>query len=170
MEIGLNSVSCLPGHKKLFSNDHQCPVMNDPTADPKDILPARDEKSKNLTPGHALGGLLSKLDAQAVCGRRRLVASTSHNYPQTATRARTSPSLCFESQKATRAGHISVAGLARELPHTIPPTRPATTTNAQRLPHCALCLLRRHTYLRSAAPCLLSLSRPCAHRSLCEDL
>jgi hypothetical protein len=54
MKAVVNSVSCLLGHKALFS-DHQCRTMNDPTADPKGKLPAQDEKSKLLTPGHAFG-------------------------------------------------------------------------------------------------------------------
>ena len=52
MKAVVNSVSCLLGHKALFSN-HQCRAMNVPTADPKGNLkvPAPDEKSKLSTPG-----------------------------------------------------------------------------------------------------------------------
>jgi len=160
----VNSVSCLLGHKMLFSN-HQCRVINDPTADPKGTLPARDEKSKLLTPGHTLGTLPPSLARKTVCGHRGFVASTSHNYPQTPTHAGTSPSLFLGPQRAMGAGHISIAGVARELP----PNSSCNNDKAHRLPHCSLYLLRRPTYLRSAAPFHLPLSYPFTHWLLDQD-
>jgi len=69
--------------------------MNDPTADPNGTLPTtRTGRKVDTFDSWACIG-----DFPSVYGRRKLVS-----HPSTATRAGTSPSLCFEAQQAMRVG------------------------------------------------------------------